>query len=410
VKKRFISVSLVCVLLLCTSCAAPAVKTDASPAASGFTDGLSTGASAKPTAPADSGLTLENIKKAAESAGYAVEALKDYQQLYDPIPVGGFNLVYTDENTETSIPVYEFKSSDDALYYARQVNDTGYNLCIVSSKFLTMADAQYGVTTNDTQAGVLETLLQSQVMDYVEPAWVPLSPAKDFAGAYQYVDAIYKALDKLVNRSVLLHDKTAPEAAQIGTAGYWFMLLSSGDLPFLYNLCEDQAQLDAIVQMWTLFGCTDVALRHDKAHDYVLTGKRAGLDTSFELHCSYSPETGALRLIDTDGGEVIEFYEYVPLGNDTYAFQTLYSRAVVEFRDGKILSFVYAQITQGETPAYSPESDGIYENSAGVNEAWVSSAGADSYDQYITCDGTTLHIAADSFFDDNRLDVEIQVR
>jgi hypothetical protein len=120
-------------------------------------------------------------------------------------------------------------------------------------------------------------------------------------------------------------DKTAPDDETDRLGGYWFMLLSSGDLTFLLQPVRGSGQLDAVVQMWTLFRLYGCAHRHDKAHDYVLTGKRAGLTRP--LSCTdYSPETGALRLVDTDDGEVIEFYEYVPLGNDTYPFSDTYSR------------------------------------------------------------------------------------
>jgi hypothetical protein len=416
-----ISVIFASTLLLFASCTTPSVKTDTSaPADSGdiasATSGQNTAEesdapiSAEPSsAPSDSGLTLESLKKAAQAAGYEAEDTQDFQMLDEPKPIDSFNLIYEDDTTQAHIPVYEFKNSADALAFAALVNEEGYNLCIVNGKFLTTTSSQYGVITNDKQTGVLETLLQSKVMTYQEPAWVPLEPAKDYAGAYLHIDAIYKALDKLVNKSVLLYDKAAAEDARISSSGVWFSLISSGDLSFTSSLSEDQAYLDAVVQLWEMFGVTDMKLKHDKAHDYVLTGKRAGLDTTFELHCSYSPSTGALRLLDTDGGEVIEFYEYVPLGGDTYAFQTLYSRAIVEFKDGKILSFIYSLNEQGVTPAYTAKADGIYENSAGVDEAWVSKAGADSYDQFITYDGTTIAIAAHNFMGD-RLNVEIEAQ
>lgn len=133
------------------------------------------------------------------------------------------------------------------------------------------------------------------------------------------------------------------------------------------------------------------------------------MDTTFELHCSFSPETGALRLIDTDGGQIIEFYEFVPLGGDTYAFQTLYSRAIVEFQDGKVLSLVYSLNTMDASLVYDPASDGIFDKGTGADTAWVSQAGEDSYDQFITFDGTTIKIAAESFMGD-RLDVEIKAQ
>jgi hypothetical protein len=441
-KRTIVSIILICTLIFSASCAAPAVKTDSSPVPSDSADNASAPAGGTDTAPASTdgapapsdgtpapseetaaaeqtasakpsattgSLTLAGIKKAAEAAGYEVMADQDLQRLDEPKPVDGFQLVYADESSQAYIPVYEFKSSEDALTFAAEVNEEGYNLCIVNGKFLTLTGAEYGVTINDKQAGILEKLLQSKVMAYEEPPYVPLAPPKDYAGACLHIDAIYKALDKLVKKTVLMYDKTAPEDAGIGAAGHTFYLLSSGDRSFTAALREDQASLDTVVELWELFGCKNVKLAHDKAHDYVLTGQRAGVDTSFELHCSFNPSTGALRLIDTDGGEVIELYEYVPLGNNTYAFQTLYSRALVEYKDGIILSFVYSLNEQGETPAYSPEADGIFENSGNADESWVAAAGEDSYEQFISFDGKTLRIAADSFMGD-RLNIEIKAQ
>jgi hypothetical protein len=79
-----------------------------------------------------------------------------------------------------------------------------------TSAFLTVADAQYGVTTNDDADRRTGDAPSGQGYGLCEPAWVPLAPAKDFAGAYLYADAIYKALDKLVNKSVLLHGQNSP--------------------------------------------------------------------------------------------------------------------------------------------------------------------------------------------------------
>jgi hypothetical protein len=321
--------------------------------------------------------------------------------------VDGFNLIFEDEYLSAHTPIYEFKDHLDALAFAGQVNEAGYSLCIVNGRFLTTSGSQYGVVSYDKHAEVMEMLLQTKVMEYKEPAWFPLPPAVNYASACLHINAICKALDKLVNKSVLLYDKTAPEDARISTTGVWFSLVSSGDLSFTADLCEDQARLDYVKQLWEMFGVKDMKITRDKAHEYILTGQRAGLDTTFEIRCSYSPETGSLRLVDTDGGEIFEFYEFVPLGGDKYAFQTLYSRAAVKFRDGKILSFVYALNKQDKDLAYTPDSDGIYENSGNLDEAWVTQAGDENREQYITYNGSTLHIEAVSFFGD-RLNADIK--
>lgn len=385
---------------------APENKTDT---ATKITETTAKSTVAETKKPVESALTLAGIKKAAQDKGYKVEVLEDTQLDIEPKPVDGFNMTYADENLIANVPVFEFKNAEDAKAYAKQVNGSGYNLCIINGKFLSMTGARYGITLNDNEKTVIETLLKSKVMEYVEPSPAPVKYTRDFAGAYSQIKAICTALDKLVNKPVLLYDKTLPNNDPKRLDNISFSLLMSGDLSFLAVLCEDQTKLDAIVQAWEMFGCTDVKLKHNAANDYTLTGKRAGLDTSFEIHCAYSPEKGSLLLLDKDGGEVVELYEFVPLGGDKYAIQTLYERCIIEYKDGKIISFIYSRNKTDKALAYDITKDGIYPNGQGTGEAWVLKNGEDSYEQSISFSGNKLKIAADSFMGD-RLKAEINVK
>lgn len=419
-KKKILIFTVICIAYLLVSCSAPVNKADSSEK-TGTSDSPATaaimevsGASGQSAiitseSPVDSGMTLAGIKQAAQSAGFDVEDVQDYQLPDNPIPVGGFNIIYIDDSSESHIPIYEFKNAQDALTYAALVNEAGYNLCIINGRFLTMVSAKYGIPLNDNEKNTLEPLLKSTVMAYVAPSAAPLTPVKDYAGACIQIEIIREAFDTLVNKSVLLYDKSVAEDARIEAAYITFTLISSGDLAFTSSLSEDQIQIDAVKQVWEMFGVADMKIVHETANDYVLTGKRAGLDTSFELHCMFDPATGSLRLTDIDGGQAIEFFEYVPLGGDKYAFQTLYERAIIVYKGGKITSFVYSLNKRNNEYAYNADADGIYGKSAGIDEAWVSQAGEDSFDQFISYDGTTLKIAADSFLG-TRLKTDIQVQ
>ncbi|MHB1152158.1 MAG: hypothetical protein ACYCWE_15625 [Eubacteriales bacterium] len=357
----------------------------------------------------DSGLTLAGIKKAAQEAGYEVGEVDAYQMDNDPKPADGFNLIYMDDYSQSYIPVFEFNNTDDALAYAEQINGEGYYRSIVNGKYLTMTNAKYGVVMNDNEKNLLVKLLEAEVTEFTEADLVIPEPAEDYAGACLQIKSIYNALDKTVNKSVLLYDKAAAEDKRISASFVTFSLLSSGDLSFTSNLCEDQTQLDAVVQLWEMFGVADMKLIHDAANEYILTGKRMGLDTTFEIQCSFNPETGSLRLLDTDGDEVFELYEFVPLDGDKYAFQTLYERAIVEYKDGKIISFIYSLSKREKELTYNPASDGIYGKNDGIDEAWVSVKDEDSYDQFISGTRKKLDIAAESFTGD-RLKIEIDIQ
>jgi hypothetical protein len=415
-KKSVLAVICICLGLLLASCSFKFTKDISTETAFGTVGPGSPSAAAGTEAPSassdaaaqpDSGLTLAGIKKAAESEGYEVSAIDDYQMPEDPKAVDGITVVYTDESTSAYVPVLEFKNAADALAYADEVNESGYNLCIVNGKFLTMTSARYGIPVNDAETKLLEKLLDSTVMAAPEPVSVPVNPpAKDYAEACVQIEALRSALDRLVNRSVLLYDKkAAPEDRIEGAYFISFTLISSGDLGFTSSLSEDPVQIDAVRQVWELFGVSDMAIKHDTPNEYILTGQRMGMDTSFELRCAFDPISGSLRLTDTDGGQVLEIVEYLPLGNDRFAFQTQYERAVVEYKDGKITSFVYSLRERVSENAYA-DADSIYKSGAAFDEAWVTADGKDSYEQYVTYDGTTLQIDASSFMGD-RLTVAV---
>lgn len=416
-KKLCTFIAIICIALLSVSCTSEktVIKSGSGSATSqtsNSTDLVAPGAPASVKQDQASvkqdldGLTLDSIKKAAQDAGYAVEDVQDRQTGIEPKPVDGINVIYEDENNSAHIPVLEFKNAEDAQACAKEINENGYNLCIINGKFLTMTGAKYGVVLNDKENALLENLMQSKVMEYIEPGPAAIVPSKDYAGAFKQIEAIRTALDKLINKSVLLYCKTLPPDEAQKTASLNISPISSGDLAFTGTLCEDQTQIDAVKQVWEMFGCTDFILKHNAAHDYILTGKRAGVDAKFEIRCVYFPDTGALRLVEKDDGEAKEFYEFIPLGADKYAFQTLYERALVEYKDGKIISFVYSQNKRTKSSAFNPDKDGIYPKGAGVDNAWVSKAGEDSYEQFITYDGRKLDIAADNFMGE-RLKLEI---
>lgn len=422
-KKLCTFIAIICIALFSVSCTSEktAIKGDsgsATPKTSNSTDLVVQSAQAsdkQDTAligqnPAEvkqeDGLSLESIKKAAQGSGYVVEEVQDRQIHIVPKPIGGINVIYEDENSSAHIPVLEFTNAEDAQACAKEINESGYNLCIINGRFLTMTSAKYGVVLNDKENAMLENLLKSKVMEYIEPAPAAIFPAKDYAGAYKQIEAIRTALDKLINKSVLLYCKTIPQDEAEKTAGLNFSPISSGDLAFTGTLCEDQTQIDAVRQVWEMFGCTDFILKHDAEHDYILIGKRAGVEAKFEIHCVYSPDTGALRLVEKDNAEVKEFYEYVPLGADKYAFQTLFERALVEYKDGKIISAVYSRNKRDKSSDFNPDKDGIYPKGAGLDSGWVSKAGADSYEQFIAYDGAKLDIGADNFMGE-RVKMEI---
>jgi hypothetical protein len=75
----------------------------------------------------------------------------------------------------------------------------------------------------------------------------------------------------------------------------------------------------------------------------------------------------------------------------------------------KITSFFYSLNKHTKESAYNPDTDSIFPNGTGVDNAWVTKSGEDAYEQFITFDGAKLKISATDFTG-NRLKTEIDVK
>ncbi|HWQ29622.1 MAG TPA: hypothetical protein VN549_01425 [Negativicutes bacterium] len=85
------------------------------------------------------------------------------------------------------------------------------------------------------------------------------------------------------------------------------------------------------------------------------------------------------------------------------------SRAIVEYKDGKVKSFAYSLNKYNKTPNYDSDADGIYGKGTAADEAWVSKLGEDNFDRFITSDGTKLKISAVDFTGE-KVQAEIEVQ
>lgn len=348
--------------------------------------------------PVNSDITLESVKQAAIDAGYAAEDIQNLRVMTEPKLLRGIYVNYADDSMQSQTPVYEFSSPGDALKFALQVNEDGYNLCAVNGKLVTLAESRYGVVLNDKQKTVLETLLKSSFMAYEEPAPPPVSSSMDYAGDCTRIKAISMEVNKLLNKSALIYTKSLPDDDPGKYLMYTsFSMLSSPDMSYTSELCEDQTKMDQVAQLWEMYGCTEVKLNHNAANDYTLSGKRAGMDETFSIHCMYSPDRDSLRILDIDGGRNVEMFEFIPLGQDRYAFQTLYERGIIGYKDGKVTSLIYSANERSEGSAYDPVSDSIYPEGKGVDDSWVSKANSGAFEQFITFDGTKLSISVKDF-------------
>ena len=233
-------------------------------------------------------------------------------------------------------------------------------------------------------------------------------PASDYPGAVKQVGILTNILNTLVNRTVLTHDKSAPPDKNFSAAYIDFRMLTSGNLGFTSYLSENEDDRNMMHQIWTGFGVKDMEITRTAAHTYEVTGIRAGMPDPFLISCAFDPQSGSLRLVETNGEFVSELIEFVPLGERQVTLFKHYPNVpVITYKDSEITAFAYSHL-KSETAGYDPESDGIFKKT-GLNEEWVMVAGENSYSQRVNYDGTVLKIHAESFFTGSIVSADISV-
>lgn len=98
------------------------------------------------------GITLEDMRRAAEDSGYTVG---DEHSLFFMTDVkDGFSVQIVADGQDTVYSVLECGSEDAAIKNAQEIDDAGYNIAIRNGRFLTC----YGVENKD---GAIKDILTS---------------------------------------------------------------------------------------------------------------------------------------------------------------------------------------------------------------------------------------------------------
>ena len=105
------------------------------------------------------GLTLKEIKKAAEDSGYAVT--DDYIASFMKDVVDGFAVEIVADEQDVIYSVLECKTEDAAISNAKEIDDAGYNIAIRNGRFMTC----YGVDKKDgTIKDILAAILDGKAV------------------------------------------------------------------------------------------------------------------------------------------------------------------------------------------------------------------------------------------------------
>ena len=338
--------------------------------------------------------SLDEIRNKLLASDYEISDLEDLQKEFAVNLVDGFNF---EKDGKQSL-IMEFATPNDSKAYADFVNESGYNVPILNGRFLTFVEATKGIITDLEMQAELEELMDAKAL--IQEQWSDTTEVStsttDYKGAYDLMQNITKSMNTLLDQALAKNNIKYPKDDPQSTHRVFSFMLGSIPIALTSQFCEDEAMLEAIVMVADMMGLSDAKATRNGAHDYTLTAIKTRKQQPYEINAVYDPSSGGLRMVEKTDGEVTEFYEFIPLGSDQYAFQTNTERAIVGYKDGKTLSFVYTKINTKDEK-YSSKSDSIYPSGSDANNEWVTAKGEDQYEQYFYFDGENIKINVDAF-------------
>ena len=174
-----------------------------------------------------------------------------------------------------------------------------------------------------------------------------------------------------------------------------YLMFTSFFLTNTKELSEKQADMDGVLTYWKdKLRVADAQLFHDAPHNYRLTGTWPQQNEAFEVICRYDPDTGALQAMCNQNGRLRDSLEFKPLGDNRYALQHYsgstaanasdYEKALITYKDGKILDFHYRSLFI--TSKYRC----IYPDGQGLDKSWIKEDNVLNETMEITYDGSKL--------------------
>ncbi len=338
--------------------------------------------------------SLDEIKQKLLASDYEISDLIELQKEFAVNLVDGFNF---SKDGKQSI-ILEFATPYDSKAYADMVNESGYNVPILNGRFVTFVEATKGIVTDPEMQAELEELMDAKAL--IPEQWsdtIDVSTSTtDYKGAFELMQNIAKSMNTLLDQAVAKNNNEHPEGDPQSTHSVFALMFGSVSIALTSQFCEDEAYLAAIESVAGMMGLSDAKATRNAAHDYTLTAIKTRNQQPFEINAVYDPTSGGLRMVEKTDGKVTEFFEFIPLGSDQYAFQTDTERGIVNYKNGKALSFVYSKTARKDS-TYSSESDSIYPSGAGADIEWVAPKGEDGYEQYFHFDGENIKLSVDAF-------------
>ena len=222
---------------------------------------------------------------------------------------------------------------------------------------------------------------------------VSFGKAASYSEAYNQLIVIQEAANALLEE---LNNKQN-EGLEYGDEGYtgiyYFLILMSLDLAFTAALNEEPTIIAGVKMAYSFFGL-DADIEHPRANEYNI--KYTTEEGEICVHeCNFDASSGSLSFVEKKNGEIFNFYEFINLGNDKYAFQTKGERALINYKDGVILNLAYSSynVYEGsDDKPYDHSKVAIYPKGSGADASWVFADGVNSYRNAYQYDGNALKI------------------
>jgi hypothetical protein len=221
--------------------------------------------------------------------------------------------------------------------------------------------------------------------------------AASYAEAYNQQFAILDVMGKTLDKINDKHNENLEYGDEEYTGLIFFgILFVSLDLAFTASLSEASDALTTLKAAYS-FWQIDAEINKPRANEYNISYTNQDGERVVE-ECKFDPSTGSLSFVTKKDGKISNFYEFVNLGGDKYAFQNNSSRAIVTYKSGVVSDFIYSSYDvynwggEGGDEPYDHAKESIYPNGIGVNANWVFADGVDSYKNAYKYDGSSLRI------------------
>lgn len=215
---------------------------------------------------------------------------------------------------------------------------------------------------------------------------------KNFIDYYNDQSVMVSLFEKLVEKNLDSYneDKSLDDSVFLYLTAFYSWELAMG-ASFTEETGWEQLR-QGIVMAYDMFGGTEVEVTRNDAHNYTVSYTNS--DGARMTEYFRADAQNGIQMICYKDGVLNEFFEFIALGDDTYAWQSDTERMWMRYQDKTILSCWYSSLSEEASP-YT-EAELLYGTDCQPDDAWVMER--DELHTQISFDGTTLDVTTVNFF------------